>query len=498
MIASLSAAGGGRRHDEHAEEIRGGGALLRARRRRDQTLDLAPAPSRAVSACPGAPRGCCRCGRTRSTASARRYAMRVAGADQACAPGRREGSSAGATELRVRGKRAETEVVARDGRLPRVHVDGEQAEDERDARETSASERAPVPTELLLMPRRPSQSSRPLKRSLPASRPTSRPTEQEQRPGLRCGDRRRVPLRRVREDARIDERACRRRARRTGAGRAARRRAARCAPGCARCGAAAPPARAVAWSAFESSRSLTSRIAPCFTCARFSARRAIFEAFADARAAHEGVPGRLAEDGRAAVVAERHEERNELEHRARRRVRRQQLVGRVGVHDQADRLVRVDDPAQRRRDARVDRAGDARRHVECDDAGARALREHRGPAGARGLGDDEEPARASPRARATSSRRTSEVRCAAPWRRGRSASGTATRRWTVGSPHDGILLRAARLFGELLDLFVLRRPRRPRELARDQVSSSARSTPSSPATRSNAFRCSVSSPVSCA
>ena len=114
------------------------------------------------------------------------------------------------------------------------------------------------------------------------------------------------------------------------------------------------------------------------------------------------------------------------EQRARRRVRRQQLVRRVGEHDEPDRLVRVDDPAQRRRDARVDRAGDARRHVERDDAGARAFREHRGAAGAGRAGDDEEPARASPRARRRAAIRTSDVRCAAPCRRGRSASGTAT------------------------------------------------------------------------
>ena len=87
-----------------------------------------------------------------------------------------------------------------------------------------------------------------------------------------------------------------------------------------------------------------------------------------------------------------------------------------------------------------------------------------------------------------------DVRCAAPCSRGRSASGTAPPRWKVGSLTRLLLRRRAPA------------PRTPRPLrppasaattrarGRSRVSSSARSTPSSPATRSNALRCSVSSP----
>ena len=175
--------------------------------------------------------------------------------------------------------------------------------------------------------------------------------------------------------------------------------------------------------------------------------------------------GDCANTGVAAVEADRGEERDELEQRARRRVRRQQLVRRVGEHDEADRLVRVDDPAQRRRDPLVHRPGDARRHVEHDARPSSRLTEapRRGPCRPSGR------ARTMPASVAAEcggeEHAPADVRSIGGRSSCRSASSTGSRRSIGREPHVAAPL-LARLLGERLDFLVLRHARRPRELVR--------------------------------
>ena len=121
----------------------------------------------------------------------------------------------------MRGKRAEAEVVARDGRPPRAHVEREQHEHDGDAGESSARSARAMAAERphAVTSRRP-RAGRSSARCRRAGATSSAPSS-EQRPRLRRGDRCGMPLRGVREDARVDERVRRRRAPRRGAGRAA-------------------------------------------------------------------------------------------------------------------------------------------------------------------------------------------------------------------------------------------------------------------------------------
>ena len=347
-----------------------------------------------------------------------------------------------------------------------------------------------------------STSSRPFQRSLPASSTTSSAPSSEQRPRLRRGDRRCMPLRGVREDARVDERVvaeergevapCRAAAANSGTIRtgmcSARSRSASCVE-----------QRLVGVRVVEVADEQDRAVLHVRALQRLRAPSSRPEAM---RVPPMNVShGDCAEDRAAAVVAQRHEERDELQQRARRRVRRQQLVRGVGEHDEADRLVRVDDAAQRRRDARVDRPGDARRHVERDDAGARALRGTR-PRGRR------RPTRAttkSQRERRREREREDDAHDRRALRRrvrARAQVGERDRARCGGA--SGSTSRVARPASRA-PARRTPRPLRPpacaatrRARARSASSSSARSTPSSPATRSNAFRCSVSSPCSCA
>ena len=106
----------------------------------------------------------------------------------------------------------------------------------------------------------------------------------------------------------------------------------------------------------------------------------------DPGSAAELAPWALPEDRRAPVDALGREEAQELRQRTRRGVRRQQLVGDVGEHDEPHRLVRRDEAAHDGPDSLEGGPGDARRHVEDDDTGLRADREHSSsaaPGGAR-------------------------------------------------------------------------------------------------------------------
>ena len=278
MIASCVRAGRGRRHDEDAEEVRGVGALLARSAPTRSGSESAPAPSARSVGVSWRTSGLLPMRLYQKYCSARRYAIVLAGADQARRPGRRAAIVGGRQRPLCAGSARKRRSSRATVVCQRVHVDGEQREhDARRRRAASASERGAMPAEAL--PHAAASRREPAVPALVAGeQDDEQHAEQEQRPRLRRGDRRGVPLRRMREDARVDERACRRRAPRRGAGRAARRRAARCGPGCARVRSCSASCSSSAWSAFESSRSLTRRIAPCFTCARFSASARHLEA----------------------------------------------------------------------------------------------------------------------------------------------------------------------------------------------------------------------------
>ena len=275
-----------------------------------------------------------------------------------------------------------------------------------------------------------STARRLFQRSLPASRSDEQDAEPDQRPGRAGGDRLHVLVRAVCERARVDERAV-----------AEERR--EVAP-VHRCGEQRHDAnrdvlaveaqrlgverRLVRGGVVEVADDEQRAVLHVRAVERLLARD---EPGRDARAAAERVPRRLREHRRAAVEANRREERDELEQRAGRRVRRQELVRRVGEHHEADRLVRIHDSLERRRDALVHGAGDARRHVEHDASGRRARGQDGGAARAGRRARGGRCPRASPRAPAASSRRSADVCSAGRRRRGRSARSTDAPPWTV-------------------------------------------------------------------
>ncbi len=260
-------AGSGARHDEHAEQVRGGRALLGADAGQHHALErlLGLGAERrqihsrlGVDADPAEP----------EELQATAVGDRVAGADQRA--GRVAGQE-GRTDSRASGARAAPGSGCRRAQpsSPGTRVDGEQEEDRRDRGEGEGGERrrdGGGRSVTSLLPSRAACSRARCRRAGARAGRRARAGPRAQSAATACSRRVAVCVKTLGETNAFCPKSVANRRRFSGSAKSGTIRTGMCS----RWSRSASPDRA-GRSADASSRSLTMRIAPCLTCARFSA-----------------------------------------------------------------------------------------------------------------------------------------------------------------------------------------------------------------------------------